>query len=42
VEIAGGAGLRVQTVGSGLAREQAQAAGTMVPVGTEGVVRFAR
>jgi cell division protein FtsI (penicillin-binding protein 3) len=42
VEMAGGAGLRVQTVGSGLAREQAPAAGTMVPVGTEVVVRFAR
>jgi cell division protein FtsI (penicillin-binding protein 3) len=42
VEIAGGAGLRVQTVGSGLAREQAPAAGTMVPMGTEVVVRFAR
>jgi cell division protein FtsI (penicillin-binding protein 3) len=32
----------VQTLGSGLAREQAPAAGTMVPVGTEIVVRFAR
>jgi cell division protein FtsI (penicillin-binding protein 3) len=42
VEMAGGAGLRVQTVGSGLARDQAPAAGTMVPVGTEVVVRFAR
>jgi cell division protein FtsI (penicillin-binding protein 3) len=42
VEMAGGAGLRVQTVGSGLAREQAPAAGTMVPLGTEVVVRFAR
>ena len=35
-------GLRVQTLGSGLAREQAPAAGTMVPLGTEVVVRFAR
>jgi cell division protein FtsI (penicillin-binding protein 3) len=35
-------GLRVQTLGSGLAREQAPVAGTMVPVGTEIVVRFAR
>ncbi len=35
-------GLRVQTLGSGLAREQAPAAGTMVPQGTEVVVRFAR
>jgi cell division protein FtsI (penicillin-binding protein 3) len=42
VEMAGGAGLRVQTVGSGLARDQAPAAGTMVPLGTEVVVRFAR
>ena len=36
------AGLRVQPVGSGLAREQVPAAGTLVPVGTEVVVRFAR
>jgi cell division protein FtsI (penicillin-binding protein 3) len=35
-------GLRVQTLGSGLAKEQAPVAGTMVPVGTEIVVRFAR
>jgi cell division protein FtsI (penicillin-binding protein 3) len=42
VEMADGAGLRVQTVGSGLAREQAPVAGTMVPMGTEVVVRFAR
>jgi cell division protein FtsI (penicillin-binding protein 3) len=42
VEDAGHLGLRVQTLGSGLAREQAPAAGTMVPVGTEIVVRFAR
>jgi cell division protein FtsI (penicillin-binding protein 3) len=42
VERAGGAGLRVQPVGSGLAREQVPAAGTMVPMGTEVVVRFAR
>jgi cell division protein FtsI (penicillin-binding protein 3) len=35
-------GLRVQTLGSGLAREQVPAAGTMVPLGTEVVVRFAR
>jgi cell division protein FtsI (penicillin-binding protein 3) len=42
VEGAGGLGLRVQTLGSGLAQEQAPAAGTMVPVGTEIVVRFAR
>jgi cell division protein FtsI (penicillin-binding protein 3) len=42
VEMAGNVGLHVQSVGSGLAREQAPAAGTMVPVGTEVVVRFAR
>ena len=42
VERAGAAGLRVQPVGSGLAREQVPAAGTMVPAGTEVVVRFAR
>jgi cell division protein FtsI (penicillin-binding protein 3) len=42
VETAAGIGLRVETVGSGIAREQAPSAGTMVPVGTEVVVRFAR
>jgi cell division protein FtsI (penicillin-binding protein 3) len=42
VENAGHLGLRVQTLGSGLAQEQAPAAGTMVPLGTEIVVRFAR
>jgi len=42
VERADNAGLRVQPVGSGLAKEQAPAAGTMVPAGTEVVVRFAR
>ncbi|HXB62941.1 MAG TPA: penicillin-binding protein, partial [Acidobacteriaceae bacterium] len=42
VESANGAGLRVQTVGSGLARDQAPAAGTTVPAGTEVVVRFTR
>jgi cell division protein FtsI (penicillin-binding protein 3) len=42
VEHAGNIGLRVQTLGSGLAQEQAPAAGTMVPVGTAIVVRFAR
>jgi cell division protein FtsI (penicillin-binding protein 3) len=42
VQQAGAAGLRVQPVGSGLAREQVPAAGTMVPAGTEIVVRFAR
>lgn len=42
VEHAGAVGLRVEPVGSGLAREQVPAAGTMVPAGTEVVVRFAR
>ncbi|WP_353073741.1 penicillin-binding protein [Tunturiibacter gelidiferens] len=42
VERADSAGLRVQAVGSGLAREQVPAAGTMVPAGTEIVVRFSR
>jgi cell division protein FtsI (penicillin-binding protein 3) len=42
VEKAGAVGLRVQAVGSGLAREQVPAAGTMVPGGTEIVVRFTR
>lgn len=35
-------GLRVQPVGSGLARDQVPAAGTMVPLGTEVVVKFTR
>jgi len=42
VETASGLGLRVQPLGSGIARDQAPAAGTMVPLGTEVVVRFAR
>jgi cell division protein FtsI (penicillin-binding protein 3) len=42
VETAEGLGLRVEPVGSGIARDQAPAAGTTVPVGTEVVVRFAR
>lgn len=42
VEHAGNLGLRVQTLGSGLAQAQAPVAGTMVPVGTAIVVRFAR
>jgi cell division protein FtsI (penicillin-binding protein 3) len=42
VEQAGELGLRVQPVGSGLARDQVPAAGTMVPSGTEVVVRFSR
>jgi cell division protein FtsI (penicillin-binding protein 3) len=39
---ASGVGLGVQIVGSGIARDQAPAAGTMVPAGTEIVVRFAQ
>ena len=42
VEHASDLGLRVETLGSGLAQDQAPAAGTMVPPGTEVVVRFAR
>jgi len=42
IEQANGAGLRVQPVGSGIARDQAPAAGTMVPAGTQVVVRFTR
>jgi cell division protein FtsI (penicillin-binding protein 3) len=42
VEKADVVGLRVQAVGSGLAREQVPVAGTMVPAGTEVVVRFTR
>jgi len=42
VQQANAAGLSVQPVGSGLAREQVPAAGTMVPLGTEIVVRFTR
>jgi cell division protein FtsI (penicillin-binding protein 3) len=42
VERAAAVGLRVQPVGNGLAREQVPTAGTMVPAGTEVVVRFMR
>ncbi|HEX3572681.1 MAG TPA: penicillin-binding transpeptidase domain-containing protein [Acidobacteriaceae bacterium] len=42
VESAAGLGLRVETVGSGMARDQAPVAGTMVPLGTQVVVRFVR
>jgi cell division protein FtsI (penicillin-binding protein 3) len=42
VETAASLGLRVEPVGSGMAREQAPVAGSMVPLGTEVVVRFAR
>ena len=39
---ASGLGLGLQVVGSGIAREQAPVAGTLVPAGTEVVVRFAQ
>ena len=42
VESAGAAGLALQIVGSGIAREQVPAAGSQVPPGTEVVVRFSR
>ncbi len=42
IEQAGGVGLGVQILGTGIARGQAPAAGTMVPAGTEVVVRFGR
>ena len=42
VERCGGLRLRVRTLGSGLAQDQAPLAGTMVPLGTEIVVRFTR
>ena len=42
VERAGGLRLRVRTLGSGLAQDQAPLAGTLVPLGTEIVVRFMR
>jgi cell division protein FtsI (penicillin-binding protein 3) len=42
VETAAGLNLRVEPVGSGLARDQSPVAGTMVPLGTEIVVRFTR
>jgi cell division protein FtsI (penicillin-binding protein 3) len=42
IERADAIGLRLKPVGSGLAREQVPAAGTMVPSGTEIVVRFTR
>jgi cell division protein FtsI (penicillin-binding protein 3) len=42
VEQASSVGLGVQIVGSGIARDQAPAAGTLVPAGTEIVVRFAQ
>lgn len=42
VERAGAVGLGVQVIGSGIARQQVPAAGTMVPQGTQIVVRFGR
>jgi cell division protein FtsI (penicillin-binding protein 3) len=42
IEQAGAVGLGVQVLGTGIAREQAPAAGAMVPTGTEIVVRFTR
>ncbi len=42
VEHAEAVGLRVQPIGSGLAREQRPMPGTMVPEGSEVVVRFGR
>ena len=41
-EVAATAGLGVQMIGSGIARDQAPAAGTLVPTGTQIVVRFRR
>ena len=40
IETASTAGLALQIVGSGIAREQVPAPGSMVPPGTEVVVRF--
>jgi cell division protein FtsI (penicillin-binding protein 3) len=42
IEKAGAVGLGVQVVGSGIARQQVPAAGTMVPAGTSIVVQFGR
>jgi cell division protein FtsI (penicillin-binding protein 3) len=42
VESAGTVGLALQIVGTGIAREQVPAPGSMVPPGTEVVVRFSR
>jgi cell division protein FtsI (penicillin-binding protein 3) len=42
VETASSLGLRVEPVGSGIAREQVPGPGTQVPLGTEVVVRFER
>jgi cell division protein FtsI (penicillin-binding protein 3) len=42
IETAAAVGLRVEPVGSGIAREQVPKAGAMVPLGTQVVVRFTR
>ena len=42
IEMAATAGLNVEIVGDGIAREQAPAPGTKVPNGTKIVVRFSR
>jgi len=42
IEKSGAAGLSVQLVGSGIARQQVPAAGTVVPAGTSVVVQFER
>jgi len=42
IEQAGGMGLSVQVLGTGIARDQAPAAGSLVPEGTSVVVRFGR
>jgi len=42
IEQAGDIGLGVQVLGTGIAREQAPAAGTLVPEGTQVVVQFGR
>ena len=42
IESASSAGLIIQALGTGIAREQVPAAGTMVPLGTQVIVRFQR
>ena len=42
IEVASSAGLEVQVKGNGTVREQAPAAGTLVPPGTRIVVRCSR
>ena len=42
IESASDSGLVIQALGTGIAREQAPAAGTMVPLGTQILVRFQR